>query len=115
MQIMSDVLDLPVCAAAATEATSRGAALLVLEQLGAISSLSSADTPLGATYRPREQAREVYAKAMRRQEMLYDLLIRRQAKDEDLRAAISGHVIDTREKQRRASESAKHYRPHPDT
>lgn len=115
MQMLSDVLDVSVCASAAAEATSRGAALLILEQIGALTHLSDVETPLGANHHPLPHARAVYQRAMKRQQTLYDLLVQRQSEDEELRAAIAGHVIDAAHPGRQGSDAAKHYGSRPGT
>jgi gluconokinase len=74
MQIMTDVLGRPITASAVPEATSRGAALLALEALGAIGHLSEAPVPLGARFEPRGERTAVYRAAMERQERLNRLL-----------------------------------------
>ena len=75
-QIMADVLGVAVVASTAPEASSRGAALQAMEVLGFIKDLDDVDVPLGAIFEPRAENHEVYAHARRRQERLYDLLVR---------------------------------------
>jgi gluconokinase len=75
LQIMTDVLGEPVYVSAVPEASSRGAALLVLEALGALKSLGDAPAPLGHRYTPVPERTEIYRQAMARQERLYRLLI----------------------------------------
>ncbi|MGH2448768.1 MAG: gluconokinase, partial [Chloroflexota bacterium] len=74
MQIMSDVLAEPLYASAVPEATSRGAALLVLEALG---SINRDDTrpALGTEYAPNPTNGGIYRSAMERQQQLYRALI----------------------------------------
>lgn len=76
VQIMADVLGRPVTASAEAEASSRGVALLALEQLGAIESIESAPAELGARYDPRPNHHERYGAARERQQRLYARLIR---------------------------------------
>lgn len=71
MQIMTDVLGEPITASAVSEATSRGAALLALEALGAIQGLASMPVPLGERFMPRAERTAIYRAAMKRQEALY--------------------------------------------
>lgn len=75
MQIMTDVLGESITASAVSEATSRGAALLALEVLGAIPDLSSAPVPLGDRFEPRRECTDVYRAAMERQERIYRRLM----------------------------------------
>ena len=76
MQIMADVLGQPVSAVAGVEASSRGAALLALEALGALRSLEDAPLALGPTYAPDATRYARYGQAVERQRRLYDLLIK---------------------------------------
>jgi gluconokinase len=75
-QIMADVIGVPVVASTAPEASSRGAALQALEVLGRITDLSDVEVPLGETFEPRTENRAVYDQGRKRQEQLYDLLVR---------------------------------------
>jgi gluconokinase len=79
MQIMADVLGHPVTASAVAEASSRGAALLALEAIGAIPSIEGVAAPRGTTYRPNRAHTRIYAAASARQHALYELLIERGA------------------------------------
>jgi gluconokinase len=74
MQIMSDVFGRPIRASALKEATSRGAALLVLEAMGVLTALDTVPAPLGATFSPHHDRTAMYRKAARRQEELYGRL-----------------------------------------
>lgn len=71
MQIVADALGRPVVASDEQEATSRGAALLALEALGAIRAPEQLPAALGATYAPDPQRRAIYAEAIERQQALY--------------------------------------------
>lgn len=71
MQMLADVLGAPLVVSEEAEATSRGAALIALEQLGAITSWEDAPVALGATIMPNRAAHEVYRAAIDRQESLY--------------------------------------------
>lgn len=75
-QIVTDVLGRAVVTSAVPEATSRGAALLVLESMGALPSVQSAPVPLGRTHDPVKRHYQAYRRAEARQRKLYDLLVR---------------------------------------
>lgn len=75
MQIMADVLGRPVLASAEPETTSRGAALLALESLGAISAIEDIPSAEGVMYQPDPAHYEHYQAAIARQQRLYDTLI----------------------------------------
>ena len=74
MQIMTDVLGEPMVTSAVPEASSRGAALLVLEAMGILSDLSAAPAPLGPNYEPNTENTRLYRAAMARQQGLYERL-----------------------------------------
>ena len=76
MQMMADVLGQPVIASAVPEASSRGAALLVMEAMGIISDLSQAPVPTAETYQPDTTRHGRYREAMNHQQTLYDELIK---------------------------------------
>jgi gluconokinase len=73
--MMADVLGQPVAASQAAEASSRGAALLALEALGAIGGIEEAPALLGEKFLPQMERHQRYQEAMKRQDELYDLLI----------------------------------------
>lgn len=75
IQIFADVLGRPVVASAEPEATSRGAALLALEALGAIPSLAALPAADGRVYEPERGRHAVYQEAIARQRWLYDRII----------------------------------------
>ena len=75
LQMMADVLERPINASAVTEASSRGAALLALEALGALEDLSAVPAPMGRTYEPDPANRDRYREAMKRQQDLYDMMM----------------------------------------
>jgi len=75
MQMMADVIGRPVTASSALEASSRGAALLAGEAMGALSDLADAPIAIGATYEPDARRHARYKEAMARQQTLYDTLI----------------------------------------
>jgi gluconokinase len=74
LQIMADVLGRPVVASAEPEVTSRGAALLALEALGALPSLDAAPAADGALYTPDPARHQRYQDAITRQQQLYATL-----------------------------------------
>jgi gluconokinase len=73
-QMMADALGLPVTTCLEPEATSRGAALLALEQLGIISTVDAAVPRLGAVHQPRAKYRAIYNDLLNRQRLLYQKL-----------------------------------------
>ncbi len=75
LQIMADALGASVTASAVPEASSRGAALLALEALGAIRNLSALPAPLGTVYHPRRGHTACYRAEAVRQEALYRKLV----------------------------------------
>ena len=70
LQVFADVLALPVTASAVEEGSARGAAVHVLERLGA----EPDPAPLGKTYEPDLERTEIYAAARERQRELYERL-----------------------------------------
>jgi gluconokinase len=74
-QIMSDALGKPITASAVEEASSRGAALLVLEAMGEVEALEGIGAPLGATFEPDRERHEIYRLALARQLKLYDAAV----------------------------------------
>lgn len=74
-QMVADVLGHPVVASAEPEATSRGVALLALEALGALPSITDAPASEGVTYTPDSARHAVYRAAIARQENLYQRLM----------------------------------------
>jgi gluconokinase len=73
-QMLADALNLRIIISAEPEASSRGAALLVLHRLGKLPRLWSATPARGHTYRPRARVHAIYERARRRQQHLYGLL-----------------------------------------
>jgi gluconokinase len=67
MQVFADVLALPVTASAVEEGSARGAAVHVLERVGA----DADPAPLGETYEPNRERTALYAEARERQRQLY--------------------------------------------
>ena len=74
-QMIADALGQPVAASGEREASSRGAALLALEQLGAVENVETLPTPLGRTYEPNPAAHERYRAAQQRHRRYYRLLV----------------------------------------
>jgi len=75
MQIIANTLGHAILASDEPEATSRGAALLALESLGAIPALEALPATTGAIYEPDIAAHEIYLAAIERQRNLYRQLI----------------------------------------
>jgi gluconokinase len=72
--IMADALSRPVLACLEPEATSRGAALLALERLGAVSGVDTLPPRTGATYQPVDSHAKVYSDELGRQRVFYKRL-----------------------------------------
>lgn len=70
MQVFADVLALPVTASAVEEGSARGAAVHVLERVGA----DPDPAPLSETYEPNRERTAIYAEARERQRQLYQRL-----------------------------------------
>jgi gluconokinase len=75
IQIMADVLGLPVTPSTETEASSRGAALLALEALGALPSLEAAPAGVGVPVSPDPARHARYQDGLARHRQLYDALV----------------------------------------
>jgi gluconokinase len=75
VQILADVLSLPVIESRETEASSRGAALLALFAIGRRPGLWREKPAAGSLFKPRRAAHAVYLKARARQARLYELLL----------------------------------------
>jgi gluconokinase len=74
LQIFADVLEQPIVALAEKEITSRGIALLGLEQLGLIQSLADLPPATGQTYQPRPEFAASHRAALKQQVALYQQL-----------------------------------------
>jgi len=74
-QIMADVLARPVRLSAEEEASSRGAALMALESIGAIHDLAEAPAAAGRMFSPDAGRHERYRTASHRQRALYEQLV----------------------------------------
>lgn len=77
VQIVADVLGQPVHASAEPEASTRGAALLALEAIGAIPNLDAVPAAFGPSYQPHQDRHEQYRRGRDRQKELYNLLVAR--------------------------------------
>lgn len=75
IQIVCDVLGRPLVASEEPEASSHGAALLVLETLGLLPDLTRAAFAFGRRYEPDRRRHEIYRAARQRQAELYDRLV----------------------------------------
>ena len=75
LQIMADVLGEPIIALAEKEITSRGIALLGLQQLGVIQQMNELPPTTGQTYLPDATRHARHPQAIAQQVTLYDLLI----------------------------------------
>jgi len=73
-QMLADALDVRVTTSPEQEASSRGAALLVLHAMGKLPKLWSSTPARGRSYRPRPAVHARYERARRRQQHLYELL-----------------------------------------
>jgi len=72
--IMADALGKPVTTSGVQEASSRGAALFVLERLGELE-IEESEAPLGETFEPDPGRHEVYTEALARQRRLYEAVL----------------------------------------
>ena len=79
-QIISDVIGRPLAASTEEDASSRGAALLALERLGAISDIGEAEAPRGHVYRPDPEHHARYVEARAQHERFYALLMEEEKK-----------------------------------
>lgn len=76
MQMLADMLNRPVVEATVTQASSRGAALLVLEASGRLPSLSAASPGRGRRFDPRPDRHQQYQDALARHRQAYEALAR---------------------------------------
>ncbi len=74
VQILADVLGVPVTVSGEEEASARGAALVALRALGVIQSWQELPAARGKTYMPNPQYFEIYRRARERQKSLYYLI-----------------------------------------
>lgn len=73
-QMMADALGRPVVASLEKETSARGAAMLVLERIGAVKHLSEIPSATGDTYLPRPEFADTYARLLGEQKKLYGQL-----------------------------------------
>lgn len=73
-QMMADALGCPLRVCLEKEATSRGAALLALERIGAIGHVRERPPELGRTFTPEAAHHPIYEQELRRQRRLYTKL-----------------------------------------
>jgi len=76
-KMMADTLCHTVIPCVEPEATSRGAALVVLERMGAIRDIGELAAKLGDEVRPDESKKHIYAAALESQRRLYRTLFER--------------------------------------
>jgi gluconokinase len=76
LKIITDVLGQPVFVSKVQEASGRGAALLALEELGALSSLEEAPDFVSAAHLPDPNLHARYRLAMERHQSLYEKLVK---------------------------------------
>jgi gluconokinase len=74
-QIISDVIGKPITVSAESEPSSRGAALMALEAIGAIPALEQVGAAPGRTHLPDAERHRLYAAARLRQQRMYEALI----------------------------------------
>lgn len=82
MQMIADTLSHSVIRCAEPEATSRGAALLALERIGAIQNIHSAGAKYDGTVEPDPENRDLYTEALERQRKLYATLFATAGKED---------------------------------
>jgi len=75
LKIMTDVLGRPVAASGVPEASARGAALLALEAIGAITEQEEPPDFVQAAYEPNPSTHLLYREAIARQKILYQKLV----------------------------------------
>ncbi len=75
IQIIADVVGIPVIASAEQEATSRGTALLALKGLNVINTLKDLPAALGSVYAPDPARHEIYVEAVKRQQKWYNSIV----------------------------------------
>jgi gluconokinase len=73
-RMMADALGRPVLICLEPEATSRGAALLAMERIGAIGHVRDRPPEMGPLFQPEESHRAIYEEQCRRQRRLYTKL-----------------------------------------
>ena len=73
--MIADVLGRQIELSRAREASCRGAALLALETIGTIGSIETVHSGSGEVFEPDLTRHEVYARAIERQQAVYERLI----------------------------------------
>jgi gluconokinase len=76
MQMLADALTRPVIGCIEPEATSRGAALLALERIGAIPDIHSVVASYDGLVEPKLENQSLYGEALERQRELYATLFK---------------------------------------
>jgi gluconokinase len=76
VQVLADVLELPLACADEPEASSRGAAILALEALGFLSRTDAPSPAMTRRFLPRAEAAEAHRAAFRAQEQLRRAVLR---------------------------------------
>ena len=94
-QMLADALNQRVMTSPEPEASSRGAALLVLHALGKLPRLWSTTPARGRVFRPRARAHTIYERARRRQQDLYELLFPKLMEAPTLPSAKGGGEVGT--------------------
>ncbi|MCC7371872.1 MAG: gluconokinase [Chloroflexi bacterium] len=74
-QIVADAIGRPLVASGEREASSRGAALLALERLGAIDNVETWPTTLEGTYQPDPESHDLLMRAQKRHRHFYQRLV----------------------------------------
>jgi gluconokinase len=74
-QMIADVVGRRIELSCTREASCRGAALLALETIGTIGSIETVESGSGEYFEPDLTRHEVYARAIERQQELYERLI----------------------------------------
>jgi gluconokinase len=74
-QIVADALGRPLVASGEREASSRGAALLALERLGAVENVETTPAALRGTYEPDDEAHQALMAAQERHRHFYQRLV----------------------------------------
>jgi len=73
-QMMADALGQPITACTESETSCRGAALWVMERTGILRNLGDVPASMGATYQPRSEYQDAYARLRSDQRNLYERL-----------------------------------------
>jgi sugar (pentulose or hexulose) kinase len=79
LQMMADALGHPAIECLEREASSRGAAIIVAEQMGLLASMDEVPVTLGNTIEPQSEYSELYARMLEADGALFDSLYGRNA------------------------------------